>query len=220
MQATVHAVFLIAFAASTPLALLVLKRRAPTSRQFVIALAVAAVGTVVASPAFIRHMCREGQPLAPWLILGPCLFLILLFVNSAAWRRILGVVVFVGMVKLSCHFTDIVHMPGWTGNPDLDYGPVVLRSMRGQVTLAAGDSEDPQDTYAAGWLRDLPVWQDIVSEHGRDRRPRARRQVERAWHTWLTGLYHYTLVPRDYWYPGGPVAEAGPKLELRDRPVP
>ncbi len=220
MQADVHAVLLIALTVAALAALALFKRRIPTSRQFVIAFALASFGTV-AAPTFNHHLCREGEPRTQWLILGPCLLLILVFVKSAAWRRILGTVVFVGMLGLSCHFTEFVHTPGWTGNPDWDGGnSLARRGLHQVISAVAKDMEDPQVEYPAGWLRDLPVWDGINERLGDSHRPVYRRQLERAWHTWLTGLYRYTKIRQDYWYPGGPFAEAGPRTELRDRTPP
>ena len=220
MQATIHAVLLISLAAFALLALFLLKRRTPTSRQFVIALSIAAVGIAAAS-ALNHHLCREGEPRTQWLILGPCLLLILVSVNSATWRRVLSSAMFIGMIGLSCHFTELVHTPSWTGNPNWDgYGSIALRSLHVALDTAAGDLEDPQVVYPAGWLRDLAVWESIDDLFGDGYQPTVKRRIERAWHSRLTGLYHYTPVRQDYWYPGGPFAETGPKTELRDRPLP
>lgn len=218
MQGTVHAVVLIVLPVAVVIALATTKRRAPTSKQFTIALAIAALGTL-AAPMFNHHMCREGEPRTQWLILGPCLLLVLLFVNSAAWRRALGAVVFVGMMGLSCHFTDLVHEPGWTANPDWDGGAnIIFRSRRQAAAAAAADSENPNVDMPAGWLRELPVWPAVQDQFG-DQHP-VRRELRRAWHTWLTGLYQYSSIPQDFWYPGGPLADAMTRLELRDRTAP
>jgi hypothetical protein len=79
------------------------------------------------------------------------------------------------------------------------------------------ESESPGSEFAAGWLRQIPVAQEI---HDLFYHPQPkRRELHRTWHTWLTGLYHYSEIPQDYWYPGGPLGEAMTQLELRDRPV-
>lgn len=215
MQGTVHAIVLVALPVAVVIALAAMKRRAPTSRQFTIALAIAAVGTL-AAPMFNHHMCLEGEPRMQWLILGPCLLLVLLLVNSPAWRRTIGAVVFIGMMGLSCHFTDLVHERGWTGNPNWDGGAnAVFRSLRQSAAVVASDSENPNVEMAAGWLRDLPVWPAVQDLFG-DQHP-VRRELNRTWHTWLTGLYRYSSVPQDFWYPGGPLADGITKLEMRDR---
>ncbi|MBK9126297.1 MAG: hypothetical protein IPM13_00645 [Phycisphaerales bacterium] len=215
MQGTVHAIVLIVLALAVVFALAAVKRRAPTSRQFTIALAIAVFGTL-AAPMFNHHMCREGEPRTQWLILGPCLLLVLLFVNSPAWRRTLGAAVFVGMMGLSCHFTDLVHEPGWTGNPDWDGGAsMMFRSLRQSAAAVAADSENPNVEMPAGWLRELSIWPAVQDQFG-DQRP-VRRELRRTWHTRLTGLYRYSSIPQDFWYPGGSLADAITRLELRDR---
>jgi hypothetical protein len=215
MQGTVHAVVLIILPVAVVIALAAVKRRVPTGRQFTIAFAIAAFGTL-AAPMFNFHLCYEGVPFMQWLILGPCLLLILLFVKSPAWRRTLGAAVFIGMMGLSCHFTDIVHEPGWTGNPDWDGGANIrFRSVRHSAATAAAKCEDPNLELPANWLRELPIWP--VVQESLDDQHLTRREVIRTWHTTLTGLYRYFSIPQDYWYPGGPLADAITRLELRDR---
>lgn len=215
MQGSVHAILLIALPVTVVAALAVLKRRAPTGSQFTVALAIAAVATL-AAPMFNHHLCREGEPRTQWMILGPCLLLVLLFVNSPAWRRTLGAIVFIGMMGLSCHFTNLVHEPGWTGNPDWDGGAtIIFRSLRQSAVAAARDSENPNVEMPAGWLRESSFWPEVQDQFG-DRHP-VRRELRRVWHTWLTGLYRYSNIPQDFWYPGGPLADGMTRLEMRDR---
>lgn len=212
---TKHAVAMMALLVAVVPPLAVLKRRRPTNRQFTIALAFAALGMFTASSC-AAHLCREGQPRTQLLVLGPCLLLILLFVKSTAWRRTLGALTFLGMLGLSNQFSDIVHEPGWTGNPEWDRGmSVTLRSHRQCAASVAADSDDPAAEMPAGWLREMPVW-PTMQDRFVGRLP-ARREITATWHTWFTGLYRYTAIPQDLWYPGGPLAEGMTRLELRDR---
>lgn len=155
-----------------------------------------------------------------WVILGPCLFLVLLFVKSNAWRRVLGATVFFAMMGLSCHFTLLVHEPGWTGNPSDDGGTKIrLKTLRDYAAIVANDDDKmAKSDFAAGWLRDLPVWPPILHMFGEQMI--ARRQIHRTWHTWLTGLYHYSSEPMDFWYPGGRFEDAASRIELRERNKP
>ena len=216
MQVTIHAALLIALPAAVVIALVAAKRRAPTSRQIVIALAVAVFG-MIAAQEFNQHGCLEGVPRTQWLILGPCVLLVLLYLNSKAWRWVMGMVMFVGMIGLSCHFTELVHESGWTGNPYWDGGAdTLLRSLRKSAETMVADSKSAKADLPAGWLRDLPVWPDV--QHILGERHVARREISQTWHTWLTGLYRYSRVPQDYWYPGGAPVDSFSHLELRDRP--
>ena len=215
MQGNIHAVLLIALSAAVLASLSAMKRRMPTGGQVSNAFAIVALGVTVVMLAN-NHLCYEGQPLMQWLILGPCLLLVLLFVSSPARRRMMGAAVFVGMMGLSCHFTALVHEPGWTGNPDWDGGAHArLIGMHLAMKAAAADSDDPEVELQPGWLRELPI-EPAIKDALTEEHP-ARRDVHRIWHTWLTGLYRYSIVQQDYWYPGGPLADAAERLELRDR---
>lgn len=218
MGPTLHALLLIALPAAAVLIGLVVKKRMPTARQLVVALVLAALGTS-AAPMSNHHLCLEGEPRNQWLILGPVLLVTLMFVRSAVWRRTLAGGVFVGMMGLSCHFTEVVHKPGWTGNPAWDGWPAVgLSSLQGSLQSAVLEMARPGAELPAGWVRESPAW-DALDDFAR-RAPRGRRQVRAVWHSPLTGLYEYTTIPQDYWCPGGPALEAIERIELRDRVLP
>jgi len=215
MQVTLHAILIFVLPAAAFLSVVALRRRAPTGRQFVVALILASLGTL-AAPTCNHHMCLEGEPRNQWLILGPCLFLALLLVNSAARRRWLAAGIFVGMMGLSCHFTDLVHTPGWTGNPGWDgWTQARLRSLKKRAEAAVADIANQDVALTAGWLRDSAIWGDVEDVFG-DHHPH-RRQVRRVWHSALTGLYRTTSIPQDFWCPGGPPKEAVTRIELHDR---
>lgn len=216
MQGDIHAILLIVLPLAAVLATAILARRTPTDRQITIAFALAGLGTC-AAPFSNHHLCREGEPRMQWLILGPCLFLVLLLVKSNAWRRLLGATVFLAMMGLSCHFTSLVHEPGWTGNPSYDGGTKVrLKVLRDTAAIVANDDDKlAKSEFAAGWLRDLPLWPAILDRFGEQMI--ARRQIRYAWHTRLTGLYRYSSEPLDFWYPGGRFEEVAARIELREK---
>lgn len=215
MQATIHAALLLVIPLAVLVAILTLKRRAPSSRQFLLAIALAALGTL-AAPMFNHHLCREGEPRNQWLIVGPCLFLALLLIDSRAWRRVISASVFVAMMGLSCHFTELVHTPGWTGNPSWDGGQqAVFRSLQKSAAIVVSDMEDPKVTLPEGWLRESSIWPSVEKQFG-DVRPH-RREVHGVWHSLLTGLYEYSRIPQDFWYPGGPLEDGIPHIQLKDR---
>lgn len=212
MQADVHAGLLIALVLGAMAALALLRRRAPTSRQVAIALGLAALVTL-AAPLLNHHMCMEGEPRMQWLILGPCLLGMLMFVRSAPWRRVLGAALGAGIMGLSCHFMHLVHEPRWTGNPDWDGVAISKAIVEPWSSDVATDYEEL--ALPAGWLRDLEIWPEAAATLRRERPE--RRAVRPVWHTRLTGLYRYDLVPLDFWYPGGRLSEAAGRIELRDR---
>lgn len=219
MQADWHALTLLMFPIATLAAILSLHRRTPTLGQSAVALLAAAAGALAASPLCLRHMCWEGQARAPWLVLGPCLLLVLLVVRDPRWRRILAAVVLVSMLKLSCQFGSLVHEPGWTGNPDWDGGAALrFDALRQDLAVAVAEDGAAQRPLPAGWLRDLPTGPQVQQLLAR--RTFQRRDVGRSWHTWLTGLYPYVLAPQDVWFPGGPLDELGERVRLRDRAAP
>lgn len=217
MAGDIHALILIAVPLATLAAVAVLKHRSPTARQLAVALSLTGLATLPIT--MTRHMCDEGQHLTQWLIPAPCLLAVLLLIESAAWRRLAAGLVCVGMVGLSCHFEKLAHDPGWTGNPKS--GAPLRAAIRAQcqaAAVAAAQTDFADAAYPAGRLRDLPGWpalREILEKH-----PPTRRQVGRAWHTWLTGLYPYTVVAQDYWFPGGRFDKGVAKLELRDFPSP
>lgn len=215
MQGTAHAILLITLTLGSLLAVALSTRRTPSRPQAWIAVLLAGVGMAI-PPACNHHRCWEGEPRMQWLILGPCLGIVLLFVGSTPWRRVVGALVFVGMVGLSCHFTHLVHESPWTGNPDYPrIWDMRLRWLNDAASTAAAESPNANADVTAGWLRDLPVWGDVQQTHG-DEQP-SRREVRRLWHTGLTGFYHRVFIPQDFWYPGGVFKEAFGKVELRDR---
>jgi hypothetical protein len=215
MQATVHAILLIVLAVAALLSVSAVKRRVPTSRQFVVAFALTALGIVVAM-GVSSHLCFEGNPRRQYLILGACLLLTLALTHSAAWRRTVSACVFVGMVGLSFHFVALVHTPGWTGNPAYDGGgEALLRSVQRQAVSVAADIENPDATIPEGWLCDLPVGDVLRATF--EGRSLHRRQTRAVWHSPLTGIYRYDRVAQDFWYPGGPLREGVMKIEVRDR---
>lgn len=216
MLVQLHAALLLALPFATAVAIAVLARRNPTSRELGTAMIIALPAMLLVS-LVNHHACGEGLPRGQWLVGGLCMLLVLAAVKPALWRRMLAGLLFVSMVGLSCHFTDIVHTSGWTGNPGWEIrANSDRRSLQQAVGQLALNVEDPAATYDAGWLRELPVWEDVKSLLREQYSP--QRQFERAWHTGLTGLYRYTLVPQDVWYPGGIFKEAVGRIELRDRP--
>lgn len=220
MLVDLHAILLLLIPVATIVGLLLARRRRPAAPQLLVAIAIAALAMIV-TVGVNTHMCLEGLPRSQWIIAGLCLLSVLALVNSRPRRRLAAALLFVGMLGLSCHFTDVVHDRNWTGNPGwLGTDRAWLRSVQDAVDadVLAAESELTADSndYPAGWLRDLPLYAAITDVVG-DRVP-ARRVIHPVWHSWLTGLYRRTGVTQDLWYPGGPPSQGLRHLELRDRP--
>jgi len=218
-QANLHAISLIGFPILFIAAVAILPRRKSTMPQQLIALGATAMLLYAASPYFIRHGCREGGAGLQWAIVGPTLFLVLAYVQSADRRRMLAGLVVVSTLGLSCHATDLVHKTGWTGNPDwTGFIGASQEQMRDAGQVIPSDSEFLPLETPGGWLRDLPAWEDVHETLRRKMYWFGRRIIQPVWHSRLSGLYRYTSVPQDLWIPPGRLEEALKKLEVRDRP--
>lgn len=217
MEADLHALVLLALMILPVVLLGLAKRRRPTDRQLIFALGTAVVIAFI-TMASNNLLTREGTPRNQWLI--PCLllFFVLAFVQAKRWRRIGGAIIAVSMVGLSFHFTELVHSSDWTGNPDWDGGAAVLeRAKRARFNDWVEQAPDREINLPAGWVDELPSWEPQAKQTVSGMKI-YRRDIERVWHTRLTGLYRYTTARRELWYPGGPPADAASRLEMRDRP--
>ena len=150
--------------------------------------------------------------------LVPCIFVVLLHVRSAVIRRTIALLLFIAMLGLSFHFTDVVHEPGWTGNPARDVSKLALRMLQADCKNLIAETDSGRANFGPGWMRDLPFWKEIVAA-GQDRHPR-RPVIHHAWHSWFTGLYPVSGIDQDFWYPGGPFSDSISRIELRDRARP
>ncbi len=216
MQADVHAILLLALPAVAILAMLILRKRRPSARQLLIAIALATFATILA-PTCNQHRCRSGQPQSQWIIIGPCLLLTLILIRSTAWRRVLGSILCVGMIGLSCHFTSLVHEPGWTGSlaqSDM-VEALILRQYRAAVKMATEEHPSPDDILPAGRLRDTPLWTKVHELVGI--LSPERTELLPAWHSRLTGLYPTRTIPQEFWLDAGPIRTAAERISLRDQ---
>lgn len=218
MPGTLHAIALIAGLLVAGGALVALPRRQPSGREATRAFMIG-VAAMIVTFLLNQHLCREGVPVKQWLLPGAGLIFVLGYVKHAAYRRTVAALLLVAMLGLSHHFNHLVHQDGWTGSrtwlvTDHPVNRGNLRMVQGELLEIA---TDPNTVFTAGWLRNLAWPADESIEPIRSVRVFPRRDVHRKWHTSLTGLYRYTEVPRDFWYPGGTLAEAVPRIELRDR---
>ncbi len=218
MWIDIHAVLLIIFPFAAVAAIVLLRRRTPGRRECLFATMWVLLAMFLVSH-LNHHLCHEGTPQSQWSISGICMLPILVWLKSAAWRRVIAGALFVGMLGLSCHYTDVVHQSAWTGNREWGgIGPVFLNSVCRSAEGRMGSLQDPETACGAGWLRELPVWEELGVGFG-NRYP-SRREILPVWHSRLTGLYRCTEVRQDFWYPGGPFEQNIANIELRDRPKP
>ncbi len=216
MLIAAHAILLLLLPLATLVAVLAWQRRSPSTLQLALAGLFSCLAMSLAI-TFNNHLCREGTPRNQWLITGICMFLALAVVKSATRRRLSGAVLFVGVIGLSCHFTEVVHLTAWTGNPDWPgTAPAMLNTLPHLTGSPSTESGNPEAEYPAGWLRDLPLSPEI--QHSLTSLYPIRREIHRAWHTRLTGLYRYVMIPQDFWYPGGPFGRTIVQVQARDRP--
>lgn len=114
------------------------------------------------------------------------------------------------LLTLQSHKLD-----GWTRNYNLAVQSAgIARSARESVLEQLGRVTDNR-SYPPGWLRDLSNG-EVASAAAMN--PLTDSWVEPAWHSWLSGLYRRHGIPQDFWFPGGSVAEARDRIEIRHRP--
>lgn len=216
MVATLHALLLLAIPIGAIVVCVVARRRRRSRLVSFVCLGVA-LGLGFLCWLFNQHMCWEGNPVAQWFIPMPFLWLVLVCLADTRLRRLTGLLIAVGMIGLSCQYTDIVHGERWTGSARWGrlHQAVGGSTLRAIVAELAELPQDDPTSYAAGWLRDLPI-----AEHVNDllnKRPFVRGEIEPVWHSKFTALYRRVSIPQDVWFPGGTLAEGAEDLEFRDR---
>jgi len=225
MWVTLHTILLLAMPLATVGGLLLLPRRQLTAGNLTMPLLVSLMAMSLAF-TFSTHLCGAGLPWRQVLLGGACLVPWATLVKSRGLRRGGTVALFIATLGLSQHFSEVVHRPGWSGNSDWPRYGAIARDFARSVHAMADHIPAPEATqaYPPGWLRDLPIAAklcELAEGAGLSELPeryRLRRcEFGRAWHTWLTGLYPYELVPQDLWYPGGSLGEGLRRVELRNR---
>ena len=129
MAIMAHAILLILLPIATVVMVMKMDRRTPT-KSAVVCASLLFVAAMAAAINFTHHLCDAGQPFFQRLIPGPCIFIVLLHVRCAVIRRTIALLHFIAMLGLSFHFTDVVHEPGWTGNPARDVSKLALRMLQ------------------------------------------------------------------------------------------
>jgi hypothetical protein len=164
------------------------------------------------------HFCHAGDPIHHWTIAALCLGCLATFVN---WERIAlgaGATVVVLTAALAIQFLGLVHTESYTGSPEwATRGSRAealskLRLIRERLPLYETDAK----SYPAGWLAETSLWGEFPNENAALLRGKSVA-IQPFWHSWLTGLYRKSYKPTAVWYPGGPLKDALPKLEFRER---
>lgn len=167
------------------------------------------------------HLCLSGNPTMQVIIPSTCIAAVLRFVRSKIERRLTFFLLLFAMLGMAFHYTELVHESDWTGNAgtSLRNLAVEIRFRHDLEEIAdrlkdrvANDSQPQPEVWLreSKWADDL---RDILTESGP-----SRVIIGRAWHSHLTHLYPTRSVSRDYWYPGGVLANALGQIRLKDRP--
>ena len=174
-----------------------------------------ALPVVILAPLLNAHLCRAGLPFTQWLIPAMCIVLVGTFTRVIWLRRVVVVVLMLAALQLSFHFTSLVHMKGYTGNPSSGegVGRVYLRVLREDLVDSGLDT---LQQFPSGWLRDIV--DEELEEHEIFEHLRSLGNISHLWHTWFTRIYRVTSTPADVWYPGGVLADSLEHIELRARP--
>lgn len=216
MLVALHAFALTVAPLATIATLLLTRRRQPNSRGITISGLIAA-GTSFLVYSLNLHMCQSGTPGVQCVLVGCCLWVLLAYVGNLVTRIGSFAIGTILMVALSAQYVSLVHTNDWTGNPSLGRAAISVRNTSalkaiGAEIKAAPGSESTE--YAAGWVHELPIAASLKA----DTYPQHLYRVEvgRAWHSWFTRLYPTRRIPQDFWYPGGKIADAADRIELRD----
>jgi hypothetical protein len=122
------------------------------------------------------------------------------------------------MFVLNNHYLSVVHSTGWTGNPGQQHfvesiAPLVVSSL-------ADEGKRDHRSFPPSWVGEIPVRAETRSSPPFDTlRHRRLMEAHHHWHSLLTGIYSTSPAARDFWFPGGTLADAAPNVLLRPRPV-
>lgn len=194
-------------------------RGQPSERALLEALMACVLVLVMGGLTF--HSCRAGQPLMQCLIPGACVVIAVAGVRVPKARYALAAFIFVMMLALCSHYSDIVHGPAYVGEISFwKYRAARLAMERSKAAAACEKlGENDHAAYAAGWLPEAT----FVAKHREDFEGVAleweRIEVSSLWHSFLTRLYRRTTRPVELWFPGGKLRDAAARLEWRERPA-
>ena len=156
-------------------------------------------------------LSSKGVPLIEWVL--PMIAVLIAGVGCRSDKAFNGLRwgLFGLAVALWLNFGFLVGGGGFTANPD--FTRAIATSMRKNEVNAAGEAMRakfaPDADYPAG-----PVG-EILADPRFDAVDSLTARSE--WHTPLTRLYREDRAKAPLWYPGGEVAEASRKLEVRTR---
>jgi hypothetical protein len=190
----------------------------PTGRRVVWGILSGFVGFFLLS-MFTAHACDAGEPNFYMSYAGLSVAAPIIACKSRVLRSVLAGTFLLVFTSLAFHYVDLVHEPGYTGNPaslrigrwaSLKYARALAAQNAGHVppgfldeALGSGawkgtqDAADPLYALAKGGVT--------------SRKERAR------WYTHFTGLWETEDVRLGLWTPGGALSEIADKMELRER---
>lgn len=215
--ADVHAVVLLVLVAST-IGFVAVAGGRPTLRRLLVALPLTTLFWLFHAATGL-HRCRSGAPWREGVIAAVCLFVVLLLVKTPSLRVTGALFVASAFGALAVHFLGMVHDDGWVANRGAPRDVVqtnqsMLQKVRRKAVRAG--KRNANLSSPAGWLCKTPAIAKAIYPHRPVPLVLARIKVSTVWHSSFTGLLQTTPTFRGLWYPGGPLGQAGPAIDLRD----
>lgn len=213
MWVTLHAVALALLPVLTIAAVAKSPARPRLTEIAVAALFGAAVFMILA-PSF-STCCDEPLQWRQLLIPTACAMTAIVFVRPKELSLAIALSSLMLAFLLAFHFAALLGTHRWTGKRNLaSQSAGIARRRLSDIQSELRVVQDDA-SYPPCWLRDHPnekaKWSAMIM-------PPKDSWSESAWHSWLTGLYRRHDLDRDFWFPGGKLADAADKIELRERP--
>ena len=207
----------------TAIAVAALTWKKPTWKRIGVAAAIGVAFGFLGSLFIPVHMCDRGQGLA----LLPVPWLSAMLVAVACGRRTIAlsfaVLMMIAATYIGSLYAGLVHRHGVTGNPTSS-SPMASQQLKVvELTLASAKfGIDPDREIPAGWLDESELAREsewLARELTADAREGRwyREDAGTWWHSGFSRLYPVRYVRLGVWYPGGKVADAAHRLEIRDR---
>ncbi len=155
--------------------------------------------------SFGTHMCKSGQPIKIITIYSFLAFFWCLLIPSKRMRLSGLTLIAILTAYHSGSFASLVHVKGFTGNPNQQIIWDRFREREIESAKAYLLAEPPavDAVIQEGWARDIE--NELVREHILTLELSEWKDVEAytTWHTFFTGLYRTREYPLGIWTSGG-----------------